>query len=141
MTKIEEIKNYLIKEINQNELMSKKHKKVRKVLNYIEHLLIVIFTITGCVFISAFASLVAISIGILSSAIGVKIWIITVEVKKYKSINKKKMSKHDKIVLLAKSILNSIEVLLSKVLIDSDIGHDEFVLINNVLKEFYNMEE
>ena len=141
MTKIEEIKNYLIKEINQNELMSKKHKKVRKVLNYIEHLLIVIFTITGCVFISDFASLVAISIGILSSAIGVKIWIITVEVKKYKSINKKKMSKHDKIVLLAKSILNSIEVLLSKVLIDSDIGHDEFVLINNVLKEFYNMEE
>ena len=141
MTKIEEIKNYLIKEINQNELMSKKHKKVRKVLNYIEHLLIVIFTITGCVFISAFASLVAISIGILSSAIGVKIWIITVEVKKYKSINKKKMSKHDKIVLLAKSILNSIEVLLSKVLIDSDIGHDEFVLIKNVLKEFYNMEE
>ena len=141
MTKIKEIKNYLIKEINQNELMSKKHKKVRKVLNYIEHLLIVIFTITGCVFISAFASLVAISIGILSSAIGVKIWIITVEVKKYKSINKKKMSKHDKIVLLAKSILNSIEVLLSEVLIDSDIGHDEFVLINNVLKEFYNMEE
>ena len=121
--------------------MSKKHKKVCKVLNYIEHLLIVIFTITGCVFISAFASLVAISIGIMSSAIGVKIWIITVEVKKYKSINKKKMSKHDKIVLLAKSILNSIEVLLSKVLIDSDIGHDEFVLINNVLKEFYNMEE
>ena len=141
MTKTEEIKNNLIKEINQNELMSKKHKKVRKVLNYIEHLLIVIFTITGCVFISAFASLVAISIGIMSSAIGVKIWIITVEVKKYKSINKKKMSKHDKIVLLAKSILNSIEVLLSKVLIDSDIGHDEFVLINNVLKEFYNMEE
>ena len=121
--------------------MSKKHKKVCKVLNYIEHLLIVIFTITGCVFISAFASSVAISIGIMSSAIGVKIWIITVEVKKYKSINKKKMSKHDKIVLLAKSILNSIEVLLSKVLIDSDIGHDEFVLINNVLKEFYNMEE
>ena len=141
MTKIEKIKNYLIKEINQNELMSKKHKKVRKVLNYIEHLLIVIFTITGCVFISAFASLVGISIGIMSSAIGVKICVITVGVKKYKSINKKKMKTHDKIVLLAKSILNSIEVLLSKALIDSNIGHDEFVLINNVLKEFYDMEE
>ena len=36
----EKIKNYLIKEINQNELMSKKHKKVYSVLNYIEHLLI-----------------------------------------------------------------------------------------------------
>ena len=37
---IDETRNYLIKEINQNELMSKKHKKVYRVLNYIEHLLI-----------------------------------------------------------------------------------------------------
>ena len=49
--------------------------------------------------------------------------------------------KHDKIVLLAKSKLNSIEVLISKVLIDSNISHDEFVLISNVLKEFYDMKE
>ena len=56
--------NYFIKEINQNELMSKKYKKVCRVLNYIEHLLTVISTITGCVSISAFASLVGIPIGI-----------------------------------------------------------------------------
>ena len=36
-----------MKEINQNELMSKKHKKVYIVLNYIDHLLIVFSTITG----------------------------------------------------------------------------------------------
>ena len=53
--------------------MSKKHKKVCRVLNYIEHSLISIFTITGCVPISAFASLVGIPIGISSSAIGLKI--------------------------------------------------------------------
>ena len=41
---------------------------------------------------------------------------------------------HDEIVLLAKSKLNSIEVLISEALIDSDISHDEFVLINIVLK-------
>ena len=40
--------------------------------------------------------------------------------------------------LMAKSKLNSIEVLISKDLIDSNISHDEFVLINNVLK---NMTE
>ena len=51
---------------------------------------------------------------------------------KYKSIIKKK--RHDKIVLLAKSKLNTIEVLISKDLIDSNIGHDEYVLTNNVLK-------
>ena len=33
------------------------------------------------------------------------------------------------------------EVLISKALIDSNISHDEFVLINNVLKEYGNMKE
>ena len=56
-----------------------------------------------------------------------------------KSIIKKK--KHDKIILLAKSKLNSIEVLISKNLIDSNIRHEKFVLIDNVLKEFYDMKE
>ena len=89
----------------------------------------------------AFASLVGIPIGITSSVIGLKICVITAGIKKYKSIIKKKKKKHDKIVLLAKSKLNSIEVLISKALIDSNISHDEFVLINNVLKEFYDMKE
>ena len=39
------------------------------------------------------------------------------------------------IELLAKSELSSIEVVISKVLIDSNISHDEFVLVNNVLKK------
>ena len=76
LKKVDKIKNYLIKEMNQNELISKKHKKVCKVLNYTEHLLNAISTIIGCVFISAFASLVAISIGITSSEIEVKTCII-----------------------------------------------------------------
>ena len=49
---IDEVRNYLIEEINQNELMSKKHKKVYRVLNYIKHLLIIIYTFTGCISIS-----------------------------------------------------------------------------------------
>ena len=49
----------------------------------------------------------------------------------YKLIIKKKKKKHDKIVLLAKSKLNC------KALIDSNISQDEFVLINNVMKKFY----
>ena len=43
--------------------------------------------------------------------------------------------------MLAKSKLNSIEVLISKALTDSNISHDELVLINNMLKEFYDMKE
>ena len=49
--------------------------------------------------------------------------------------------KHDKIELLAKSKLSSIEVLISKVLIDSVIISNEFVLINNVLKEYNETKE
>ena len=73
--------------------------------------------------------------GITSSVIGLKICAIAAGIKKYKSIIKEKKKKHDKIVLLAKSKLNSIEVLLSKALMDSNISHDEFVLMNNVLTE------
>ena len=44
-------------------------------------------------------------------------------------------------VLLVKSQLNGIEALICKALVDSNISHDEFALINNVLKEFYDMKE
>ena len=33
------------------------------------------------------------------------------------------------------------KVLISKVLVDSNINHDEFVVINNVFKEYYDMKE
>ena len=54
--------------------------------------------------------------------------------------NWKKKKKHDKIVLLAKSKLNSVEVWISKALMDSNINRDKFVLINNVLKEYDEMK-
>ena len=72
-----------------------KHKKACRVLNYAEHSLIVVSTTTRCVSISAFASLVGILIGITSSAIGLKIWLITAGIKKYKSINKKRKKKQN----------------------------------------------
>ena len=82
--------------------------------------------LTGCISISAFASLLGIPIGITCSAIELKICAITVGIKTCKSIIKKNKKEHDKIVLLAKSKLDSIEVLISKVLIDSSISYDEF---------------
>ena len=59
-------------------------------MNYIKHLLILISTVNGCVTISSFASLVGIPMGITSSAIELKICLITTGIKKYKSIIKKK---------------------------------------------------
>ena len=59
---IDETRNYFLEEVKQNELMSKKDKKVCTTLNDIGHFLILAFTITGCILISAFASLIAIPI-------------------------------------------------------------------------------
>ena len=53
--------------------MSEKYKKTSKHLNYFEHFLILYSTVTGCVSTSAFASLVAICIGITGSALEIKI--------------------------------------------------------------------
>ena len=82
LKKMDEIRNYLTEEKNQNELMSKKHKKVCRVLNYIQDSLILIFTVTGCVSISTFASLVGISIGIASFTVQLKTCAITTALKK-----------------------------------------------------------
>ena len=61
--------------------MSEKHKKVCASLNYIEHFLILGSTITGCISISVFASLIGTPIGIMSPAIVLKIYAITAATK------------------------------------------------------------
>ena len=81
------------------------------------------------------------SLGITSSVIGLKTRAITAEIKKYQSLIKKKKKKHGEIVLLAKSNLNSVEVLISKALIDSVISHDDSVLTDSGLKEYKKNEK
>ena len=83
---------------------------------------------------STFPSLVSIPIGITSSAIALKICVITAGIKKCKLIIKEKKKKHDKIVLLSKS--NSTEVLLFQALSDLN-SHEEFAYINSLLKELW----
>ena len=94
--------NYFIKETNQNEMVSKGYKKVFKALNYFEHLLVLDTAVTGCVSISAFASLVGTPIANTTSSVELKNSGISVEIKKHKSVVKKR-KKLGKIVLLSKS--------------------------------------
>ena len=84
--------------------------------------------VNSFVSISPFVSLVSDPVGIASSAVGLKMCALTTEIKKYKSLIKKKKKRHNKIVLLAKTKLNTIEVLISKTLIDSYTNNDEFAL-------------
>ena len=76
----------------------------------------------------------------MSSQVEIKNCAITAKNKKCKSIIKKKKKKRDKIVLLRKDKFNAIEILISKALIHSYISHDEFVLIDNVLREYNEMK-
>ena len=56
-------------------------------------------------------------------------------------MKEKKKKKHDKIVLLGKKKLDTIEVLIFKSLINSYISHGKFIPANNVLREYNEMKE
>ena len=99
-----------------------------KSLNHFKYFPVLISATSGFVSISAFTSLVDASLGISISAVGIKIYAVTVGINKYKSTRKKK-NKSDKIVLLQKAKPDTIEVL-----------HDEFVSVN-VLREYNEMKE
>ena len=121
-------------------MISKTHKEFCAILVLLDTFL---FSFYNCwiISISVFTFLIGISIEITSSITGLKICVITARIKKYKSIINKKKKKHDQMILLAKSKLNSIEVLISKALIDSVISYDEIILINHVLREYKEMKE
>ena len=78
---IDDTRNYFVEEIDQNEFLCKKHKKVCATLNYIDHVLILASVVTICISISAFTSLVSITIVMTSSAVGLKICAITAATK------------------------------------------------------------
>ena len=83
-----------------------------------------------------------VSVGITNSVVGIKVCAIAAGIKKYKLIiKKKKKNKHDEIVLLRKIKLDAIEVFICKSLIESYISHQEFVSVNNVLREYNEVKE
>ena len=76
-------------------VMMKKYLKKKNQLRY--KFLVLSSTVTGCVTIFTFASLVGRVVGIASSALGLRICAITAEIKKFMPVIKKKREKHDKI--------------------------------------------
>ena len=62
-------------------------------------------------------------------------------IKKILSITRNKKKKHDKILMLAKSKLSSIETLASQALIDLEISQEEFVTILKERDKYKKMKE
>ena len=75
--KIQETRNYFTEEINQIELINKKHKNTITFLSYIEHLDFLAFAVTGWFSISAFIYSVGVLADIMSTGVGTKIFAIT----------------------------------------------------------------
>ena len=84
---IDERRSYLLNGTSHNELISKKHKKTWKTLNYVQHLLFLASNFAGGVSIFAFASVIDVPCGSYKFCS----WILNLcSIKKCKSINKKK---------------------------------------------------
>ena len=128
LDEISKIENYFYQEINQRKSCSKKLSKYVAAFDYIDKILIALSATSGGISICSFTSLVGAPIGI-ASAIFTLIFFYNRNSQKIIKYNKKQKKKHDKIFMLAKSKLNSIETLISQALIDMEISHEEFVTI------------
>ena len=123
--------NNFHQEINQRKSCSKKLSKYAAAFYYIDKILIVLNATSGGVSIISFASVVGAPVGITGASFTLIFSLTTGIIKKLMSTVRSKKKKHDKILMLAKSKLSSIEALVSQALIDMEISHEEFITILN----------
>ena len=135
------IENYFYQEINQRKSCSKKLSKYVAAFDYIDKILIVLSATTGGVSICLFTSVVGAPVGIASASFTLIFSLTTGIVKRLLSITRNKKKKHDKVLILAKSKLNSIETLILPALIDMEISHEEFIVIFKEKDKYEKMKE
>ena len=138
LDEIKKIEDYFNTEINQGcnvvkktieKVCSKKLSKYVTTFNYIDKILIALKTTTGGLCIISHVTVVGAPIGIASAGFTIVFALTTGIIKTLLKITRNKKKNHDKIIMLAKSKLNSIETLVSKALIDMEISHEEFTTI------------
>ena len=141
LNKITEIENYFHGMISQKKSCSRKLSKYVAAFDYIDKILIVLSATTGGVSICSFTSIVGAPVGIASASFTLIFSLTTGIVKKLLSITRNKKKAHDKILMLVKSKLNSIDTLISQALIDMKISHEEFVTIFKEKDKYEKMKE
>ena len=141
LNKINEIKDYFIAEIRERELMSKNLSKYIASFEYLDKSLIVLSVATGSISIASFATAIGVPVGIMSASCSLAFSITTGFVKKFLKTIRNKKKKHNKIVMLARSKLNSIESKISEALINNEISHEDFMTILNEEKKYRELKE
>ena len=108
VNKINEVNDYFIAEIKTKELMSKILSDYIASFNYFDKSLIVLSVTTGSISIASFPTVIGAPVGKMGASFSLAFSITTGFVKKLLKTTKDKKKKHDKIVMLARSKLNSI---------------------------------
>ena len=119
LNKISEIEDDFLTEIKERELMSKKLSKYISFFDYFNKSLIVLSVTSGSVSTASFTTV----------SLAFSLW--TGLVKKLLKATRNKKKKHIKIVMLARSKLNSIESKISEALINNQISYEDFMTIIN----------
>ena len=136
LNKINEIKDYFIAEIRERELMSKNLSKYIASFEYLDKSLIVLSVATGSISIASFATVIGAPVGMMSASCSLAFSITTGFVKKFLKTIRNKKKKQNKIVMLARTKLNSIERKISEALINNEISHEDFMSILNGEKTY-----
>ena len=126
LDEINKIKEYFDNEIKERKDIIKKLNKNLVSFDYHDKIFITLSASFGTLSIVSYAAVVGIPVGIAGSSLTLIFTIGTGINKSLLQLNKKRKKKHNKIITLAKSKLNTIETLLSSVLNDSkDIKEEE----------------
>ena len=141
LNRINEIRDYFVAEIKERELMSKKLSKYIPSFDYFDKSLIVLSITTGSVSIASFATVIGAPVGIVSASFSLAFSISTGIIKKLLKTTRNKKKKHNRIVMLARSKLNSIESEISKASINNEIKHEDFKTIIDEEKKYRELKE
>ena len=121
--------------------MSKSLSKYTASFDYFHKSLIILSLATGSISIASFATVIGAPVGIMSASCSLAFSITTGFVKKFLKTTRNKKKKHNKIVMLARSKLNSIESKISEALINNEISHEDFMTILNEDKRYRELKE
>ena len=141
LNKINEIKDYSVGETKERELMSKRLSKYIAFWDYFDKSLIVLSATSGSISIASFATVIGTPIGIASASLSLTFPLSTGTVKKTVKKTRNKKKKHNKIIMLARSKLNTIEGKVSEALINNEISHKDFMIIIDEEKNYQELKE
>ena len=141
LNEINKIKDYFEFEIKERKTISKKLSKSIASLDYMDKVLIVLSATPGGVSVISHASVIGMPAGIISLSFTSIFSLATGIIKKLLKETRKKKKKHSKIIMFAKSKLNSKETLMSQALIDLEISPEEFKTIVNEEEKYDQMKE